>query len=113
MSLYHVSLSPPFEPNINTMCPHCDTELEWYGEEDPVDGTDYITFDTAIEINGVMWCDETCELLSRLDMRPFLLQRMHEVITFELPELAGFYATQLVRFSVAFEQAVEAMGGRL
>jgi len=110
MSLHLVA--PPLEPTINTTCPHCECELSWYWEA-AEEGEDFMVFDSAIEIRGSMWCDETCELLSRLDMRPFLLQRMHEVITFELPELAGFYATQLVRFSVAFEQSVEAMGGRL
>jgi len=100
------------EPNYNTMCPNCDRVLPWHWEDDG-EGTDYMQFEGAVEIRGQMWCNEACELLSRLDLRQFFLDRIRDAMTIGVPQVAGMYAKKLATFARAFEEAAEAMGGRI
>lgn len=87
----------------NDTCPFCDKQLS---VREDSDGPYYLGFEDA---RGVKWCDENCELLGRLDQRPFYLQRIKDSITFGLDEVAKMYAEQLASFSEAFEQVTESL----
>jgi len=101
-----------FEPAGNDVCPFCSKALDWYPETDDY-GKTYMRFDPAVftDAQGTNWCDERCEVLYRLDQRWFYLQRVKDAIAFELPEVAGMYAKQLVTFALAFDVISEVTEG--
>jgi hypothetical protein len=92
------------EPDQNDTCPYCSTALEWYPEPDDY-GVPRMRFDPPVytDDQGTHWCSARCELLARLDQRPFFLQRIRDAIAFDLPCVAAMYARQLATFALAFE----------
>lgn len=91
------------EPDQNDTCPYCSTALDWYPESDEY-GVHHMRFDSSVYTDEKgNWCSARCELLARLDQRPFFLQRIRDAIAFGLPEVAALYARQLVTFALAFE----------
>jgi hypothetical protein len=107
-----VSLPGGMEADQNDVCPFCSKAMDWYPETDDY-GKPYMQFDPAVftDAHGTNWCDERCEVLSRLDQRWFYLQRVKDAIAFELPEVAGMYAKQLVTFALAFDVISEVTEG--